>query len=105
MKIQLVISWIVSNLDTCASDINKVAIYGSMAKGANIPNDCDLLIVALAKVESDAWVSLRHHINAMKMDFLDIFELPLNVALLTEGEWQENKSFYKDLLDIEITSS
>lgn len=102
MKIQPIIDWMVCNLAEQSSHISKLAIYGSIARNSDEPNDCDLLIVSSANVESEIWLSLRQHINSLETDFMNRFKLPLNVALLTEGEWIENKSFYKDLLPVKI---
>lgn len=101
MKTQAIVDWIMFNFRAYSSNISKIAIYGSVARGVDRPNDCDLLIIALVDVESENWFALRQHINSIKMDFVKNFELPLNVTLLTEGEWFENKSFFKDLIPIQ----
>jgi predicted nucleotidyltransferase len=97
MKTQAIIDWTVFNFRAYSRNISTIGIYGSVARGVDRPNDCDLLIIASVDVESEKWFSLREHINSIKIDFLKNFELPLNVTLLTEGEWLENKSFFKDL--------
>ena len=102
MITQSAIDWVSSKLGACASDISKVALYGSMARGAVNPNDCDLLIVTAVKVDSSEWKSLKQIIKEMKVGFFLKFELPLNVAFLTNGEWCENYSFFKDLIEINI---
>lgn len=102
METQAFIDWIVYNFHSFSKHISKVAIYGSIARRSGTPNDCDLLIVSFANTESESWFSLRQHISSTRTDFAQKFGLPLNVALLTEGEWNENKSFYKDLLQITI---
>src|SRR6266496_647173 len=100
MKPQPLIDWIVCKLEAYSSQIGKVAIYGSIARHSEKPNDCDLLIVSLVDVESEAWLSLRQRISSVRLDFVDEFGLHLNVALLTEGEWAENASFFTDLLEV-----
>lgn len=102
MKTEVLIDWIVHNFHWFSKYINKIAIYGSIARRSGTPHDCDLLIVSNANVESVSWFSLRQHISSMRIDFSQKFGLPLNVTLLTEGEWSENKSFYKDLLIITL---
>lgn len=105
MITQSAIDWVSFKLEACVSDVSKVALYGSMARGAVNPSDCDLLIVTAVKVDSVEWKSLKQIINKMKMEFVEKFELPLNVAFLTNGEWGENHSFFKDLIDIKIIPS
>ena len=85
METQAISNWIFSTFNRHAKHISKIALYGSVIRNSDAPNDCDLLIVSSAGIESKSWLSLRQHINAVKTDFAENFKLPLNVALLTEG--------------------
>lgn len=102
MKTQPIIEWLIFRLSEHSDYISKVAIFGSIARNASKPNDCDLLIVSPKNVDSEAWQSLQKRIKEIGTDFLSEFSLPLNAALLTEGEWIENQSIYKDLIQVKL---
>jgi predicted nucleotidyltransferase len=102
MKTVDILSWIVDNFSVCRSDILKIAIFGSLARGECKPHDCDLLIITSARVESYSWEMLKYKIKKTKIDFIDFFKFPLNVILLTENEWQENKNFFQELYELKF---
>ena len=102
MKTSLIIDWLLHYLSEYAYCISKAAIFGSIARSSEKPNDCDLLIVSNANVDSEEWWSLRKHVKVIGADFSRNFLLPLNVALVTEGEWEENRSIYKDLILVKL---
>lgn len=102
MKAQPIIEWLTFRLSEHSDYISKMAIFGSIARNTGDPNDCDLVIVSPKNVDSYEWQSLQKRIKAIETDFLSEFSLPLNVALLTEGEWIENQSIYKDLIQVKL---
>ncbi len=80
--------------------ILRAGFFGSLAKEAVAPRDCDLLIVASVHHESTTWHKLRHSIATLSRDFNSKYGIPLNVALLTEDEWQENRTMFEGLIEL-----
>lgn len=102
MNASLVIDWLLPRLSEYAHCISIAAIFGSIARNSEKPSDCDFLIVSNADVDSEEWQSLRKHIHSVEIEFARNFSLPLNVTLVTEGEWEENRSIYKDLILVKL---
>lgn len=94
-KIKLYLTSLIINQDTCKGCF----IFGSLAKGVEKPNDCDLLWVTTALPDSSSWVELQSLIIEIKVKFKNKFGLPLNILLYTIGEFNENTDLKKRIFD------
>ncbi len=70
-------------------------IFGSIAKGSEKPNDCDLFWLTSSLPETENWNLLQKMISSLKKDFLGKFNLPLNIFIYTLDEYRENSEFKK----------
>lgn len=62
-------------------------LFGSVARGVEKPNDCDMALV----VRSDftEWRELAAVVSRLRAAFALRFGLPLNILILREDEWDD----------------
>jgi hypothetical protein len=88
------VSWLKQNLAVAQTSIVEAGIFGSVSKGVNTPNDCDLYVVSHKSPDSTQWQQLKCRLNKIREGFNSKFKLTLNVVLMTLGEWEEKKEFF-----------
>lgn len=74
-------------------------IFGSVAKGNNHPNDCDLFWTTKAYPETKEWNEMKVHIEEMRNIFFEKFNLKLNVLINTVDEFMEGSEFKSRILN------
>lgn len=74
-------------------------IFGSIAKGSANPNDCDLFWLTSSSPETENWSLLQKRISSVKKEFLEKFNLPLNIFIYTLEEYNENSEFKKRIFE------
>ena len=74
-------------------------IFGSIAKGSKLPNDCDLFWLTSNLPKTEEWNFLQIEISNLKIEFLEKFNLPLNIFIYTLDEYYENSDFKKRIFE------
>lgn len=78
--------------------ILKSFIFGSIAKGSQNPNDCDLFIVTNQTPFTEKWKYFINEMEQLKVEFEIKFSLKLNVTINTEKEFNELSEFKARIL-------
>lgn len=81
----------ISNQENC----RLCFIFGSIAKRSENPNDCDLFWLTSSSPETENWNLLQKRVSCLKKEFLEKFNLPLNIFIYTLDEYNENSEFKK----------
>lgn len=87
------IDWLSAALQPEHPALALAAVFGSVARGAVNPRDCDILIVSAGFATSPEWYRLRSCTRHLKSAFLAEFGLPLSVILLTGSEYDAEREF------------
>ena len=88
------LSWLQNRLSVATKSIAVAGVFGSVSTGFGSPNDCDLYVVSQNKPDTAQWQQLKDRLGEIREEFHSQFYLPLNVVLLTHGEWEEKKDFF-----------
>lgn len=75
-------------------------VFGSVARNAVCPNDCDLALISDATPLSAEWAQLRDKIANIRRSFKYNFQFPLSVVILSEIELIELDYFFEDRVSI-----
>lgn len=96
MDIDLVITFLKKRI---VSDcINSAFIFGSVARGVENSNDCDLFIITADKIEKLGWDYFLRYCDQLKVDFYKLFSTELNLTVNTIDEFVEGSEFKKRIL-------
>lgn len=96
------INWLQNRLPNISNFIVKAGLFGSVAVGKTMPNDCDLYFVSNTNPSSIEWHNIKKEINKIRKEFYSQFEIYLNVILLTIGEWEEKEGFFSGNIPITL---
>ncbi|WP_314244736.1 nucleotidyltransferase domain-containing protein [Empedobacter tilapiae] len=73
-------------------------IFGSIAKGSNNPNDCDLFIVTNQLPHLKEWKEFLKELESVQSKFQEIFKIKLHITINTENEFLEYSPFKDRIL-------
>ena len=79
--------------------ILKCFVFGSIAKGIENPNDCDLFIVTNQTPFKKEWKQFLNEIEQLQESFELKFGLKLNTTINTEKEFSEYSAFKERILN------
>lgn len=87
---QEVVGWLGSSILTRSEFFEgcQLVLYGSVARGAASPRDCDVAFV-YPPCCIDQATFLRKFVRSMEGDFFDKFSIPLSSLFLSTGEYRE----------------
>lgn len=97
MDIESIVMFLKTQLET--EYVNSAFIFGSIAKGNSIPNDCDLFLITSASTDNIEWKIFINNCNKLKQDFYARFSLKLNTTINTIGEFKEGSDFKNRILN------
>jgi predicted nucleotidyltransferase len=89
--------WLTENINK--SNFHLAFIFGSVARNAEKPNDCDLFLVTNLETNSDLWKIMRLETETLKNTFYIKFNLDLSIQLLSENEFKENLKVVKLIIE------
>jgi predicted nucleotidyltransferase len=75
------------------ANITRAFLFGSFVTDKEEPNDCDIFIVTNQTPLTDKWEEFLNTVTIIKVEFLEIFGLPLNTSINTEKEFTEESVF------------
>ena len=78
--------WLGKEIGPFRQCVSRAVIFGSVATGSRTPSDCDLILVSHCAHDSLEWQALRKQIERLTCLFVNTFEIPLSVVLLTKAE-------------------
>lgn len=74
-------------------------IFGSIAKGSDYPNDCDLFIVTNQLPKMKEWKVFLSELELIQIKFEEVFKLKLHITINTEAEFLEDSPFKNRILN------
>ncbi len=74
-------------------------IFGSLAKGKETPNDCDLFVVTNQIPHNKEWRQVLTELEQLQERFELKFALKLNITINTEKEFSEYSPFKERILN------
>ncbi len=89
--------WLTDNINK--RNFNLAFIFGSVARNAEKPNDCDLFLVTNLETNSDLWKIMRLENETLKNMFFIQFNIDLSIQLLSENEFNENLKVVKLIVE------
>lgn len=95
-----IVSFLKTNLSR--KSVIKSFIFGSLAQGKTNPSDCDLLIVTCFKPDTIDWDVFILEITELKLKFIKLFGLELNILVNTEIEFTEDRALMTRILNKKI---
>jgi len=90
-----VADWLRRRLAPVADQIAGLYLFGSVARGAADPGDCDVLVLTPADPDSAGRRALKAKLAAAEEVFPEAFGIPLSVILLGDREYQSLRWFKK----------
>lgn len=85
--------WMQCSLNQYQHGIREAFIFGSAMQGNAKPNDVDVLLVSKWNPDCDSWRLLQGHCRQMRVEFEQLFKLPLSLILLCNSEMNEEAWF------------
>jgi predicted nucleotidyltransferase len=73
--------------------IVRAFLFGSFVKDKEEPSDCDVFIITNQTPLTDKWKEFIGLIESIKIEFLEIYGLPLNTSVNTKKEFTEESAF------------
>lgn len=64
-------------------------IFGSVARYTLYPNDCDLMLITIADIDTEQWKFLRIQKTELSRAFYEKYNLELSITLVTYDEYNE----------------
>lgn len=92
-------SWVSTKLSN-SNEFFAVAIFGSVARGEETPNDCDIVFVANEPVASAGWHRSRQFARGLEAGFIQELGIPYSPLILSRAGWFEVKEYLKPLVYI-----
>ena len=88
--------WLSSMLAQYADSIERLFIFGSVARRCETPSDCDVAIVLTVSPSGQESRSIRLLKGALRTDFEKAFGLPLSLMLLTSSEFAGTLDWFEE---------
>ena len=92
-------SWVSTKLSS-SNEFFAVAIFGSVARDEEAPNDCDIVFVAIDPVGSAGWHRSRQFARGLEAKFCQEFGVQYSPLILSRAGWFEVKEHLKPLVYI-----
>lgn len=87
-------TWLLKETKPISRYLNRISLFGSVARDSFKPNDCDIFFVMIPEHSESQWAFIRNNIPKIKLAFTYKFDLPLSTILLTYNEWIEFQDFF-----------